>query len=41
MTEHYIIAPMVMFAIIVPLSLMLSYAIGSLPQAKYIIGISR
>lgn len=40
MTNHYLLAPLVMFVIILPLSLLISMAISCLPGSKYIIGIT-
>lgn len=41
MTNHYLLAPLAMFAILLPLSLIISVMLSYLPGAKYIIGISK
>lgn len=41
MHEHYIIAPIILFVVIMLLSLVLSYVISLLPFADFIIGIKR
>lgn len=41
MTNHYAIAPILLFIMVLPMSLGISYILSFLPGAKYIIGIGR
>ena len=41
MTNHYAIAPILLFIIVLPMSLGISYILSFLPGAKYIIGVGR
>ena len=40
MSEHFIIAPILMFIVALPLSLLITYGLSYMPCSKYIIGIS-